>query len=407
VELKPGADDPEIANFHYWDPEHQHDANPLFDRIRATCPVAWSDRYGGFWLLTQYEDVFRAYQEPTVFSSYPNSIPAEGLGNERRVIPLETDPPEHTAYREILAPLFTAHRTRPLEAKIRGHAVELVSGIRDRGECEYVSEFAKVLPTRVFLDMMGWPMSDAPMFLDWCEKLMRDIPGADADETKRQKEETGKALYGYFAAELQKRSAAGPPVPGDKADFIDWLRGAQFAGERPLTPFEILDCIFIVLLAGLDTTQGVLGLSMEYLADHPDYRQDLLDHPEILDSAVEELLRWFAPVLPGRRVTKDVEMGGVTLREGDRVMLGMGSACRDEDVFSDAAIVDFRRSPNRHIAFGAGAHRCLGSHLARLELRISLAEWLARIPEFAIRPGATVRRHLCAVRGVDELPLLF
>jgi hypothetical protein len=405
VTLKPGADDPEIANFHYWDPEHQQEANPLFDRMRAKCPVAWSERYGGFWLLTKYEDVFQAYQEPTVFSSYPNSIPAEGLGNERRVIPLETDPPEHTAYREILAPLFTAHRTRPLEAKIYEHAVELVTGIRVRGECDYVAEFAKVLPTRIFLDMMGWPISEAPMFLDWCEKLMRDVPG-DPEATRKQKEETGGALYGYFAAELEKRAAAGPPTPGDKADFIDWLRGASYAGERPLTPHEILDCIFIVLLAGLDTTQGVLGLSMEYLATHSDYRQDLLDHPEIIDTAVEELLRWFAPVLPGRRVTRDVELRGVTLSEGDRVMLGMGSACRDSDEFPNADTVDFRRAPNRHIAFGAGAHRCLGSHLARMELRISLREWLRQIPEFGIKPGATPRRHLSAVRGVDDLPLV-
>jgi cytochrome P450 len=406
VTTKPGVDDPEIANFHFWNPEHQQDANPMFDKMRARCPIAWSERYGGFWLFSTYEDVFRAYQEPTTFSSYPNSIPADGLGNARRVIPLETDPPEHTAYREILAPLFTVHRIRPLEARIQLHATELVSAIRAKPECEYVTEFAKVLPTRVFLDMMGWPMSDAPMFLDWSEKLMRYIPGADADETRRQKEETGAALYGYFAAELEKRADAGPPTPGDKADFIDWLRGATFAGERPLTPLEILDCIFIVLLAGLDTTQGMLGLSIEYLADHPDYRKDLIEHPDLIDSAVEELLRWFAPVLPGRRLTKDVEMRGVTLRVGDRVMLGMGSACRDEEEFPRAGQVDFRRRPNRHIAFGAGAHRCLGSHLARLQLRISITEWLKQIPEFRVKESGAVTKHLCAVRGIDELPLV-
>jgi cytochrome P450 len=405
VVAKPGTDDPEIAGFHYWNPEHQDDPNPFFDRVRKVCPVAWSDRYEGFWLLTKYEDVYRAYHEPNTFSSHPNPIPATGIGNERPVIPVEIDPPDHTAYREILAPLFTVHRIRPLEEKIRAHAEELVIGILARGECDYASEFAKVLPTRVFLDLMGWPMSDAPMFLDWCDKLMRDIPG-DTEGTQRQKQETGAALYGYFAAELARRDQIGPPpADRDNADFIDWLRSATFAKERPLTQYEILDCIFIVLLAGLDTTQGVLSMSMEYLAENPAYRQDLLDHPEILDTTVEELLRWFAPVLPGRRVTEDVEVRGVTLHKGDRVMLGMGSACRDEDEFPNADTVDFRRRPNRHIAFGVGAHRCLGSHLARLELRAAMREWHRQIPHYRVKPDAPVARHLSAVRGIEELPL--
>ncbi len=401
---KPGADDPEIANFHYWNPEHQADANPLFDRMRATCPVGWSEQYGGFWILTTYDDVYRAYQEPGLFSSHPNSIPAEGLGNARPVIPLEIDPPDHTAYREILAPLFTVRRLRPLEAKIRQHAVDLITGISTRPECDYVTDFAQVMPTKVFLDLVGWPLSDAAMFLGWSEKLLRDVPG-DPEATKRQKEETGAALYGYFGRELERRKAGGRPAQGDKADVIDWLRGASFGDARPLTDLEILDCLFIVLLAGLDTVQGVLSMSIEFLAENPDYRRDLQEHPELLDRAVEEMLRWFAPVLPGRRLTKDAEVGGVTMGEGDRVMLAMGSACRDGAAFADPDQVDFRRAPNRHIAFGAGAHRCLGSHLARMELRISIAEWLRLIPEFHVTPGAPIRRHLSAVRGIDSLPL--
>ncbi|MGH9038179.1 MAG: cytochrome P450, partial [Acidimicrobiia bacterium] len=180
-----------------------------------------------------------------------------------------------------------------------------------------------------------------------------------------------------------------------------------FGGERPLTQFEILDCIFIVLIAGLDTTQGVLSNSMEFLATHEGHRKDLLANPEILDSAVEELLRWFAPVAPGRRLTRDVVVRGVEMHEGDRVMLLTASACRDEDEFPWADGVDFRRNPNRHIAFGAGVHRCLGSHLARLELRIALQEWHTRIPEYRVKAGTTPRHHLSAVAGVDELWLTY
>jgi cytochrome P450 len=406
VVARPGADDPEIVNFHHWNPEHQDDPNPFFDRVRKVCPVAWSDRFEGFWLLTKYDDVYRAYHQPNTFSCYPNPIPADGWGSARPVIPVEIDPPDHTAYREILTPLFTVHRIRPLEQKIRAHAEELVTGIRARGECDYASDFAKALPTRVFLDLMGWPMSDAPMFLDWSDKLMRDIPG-DREGTQRQKRDTAAALYGYFAAELTRRDQAGSPTADrENVDFIDWLRSATFAKQRPLTQEEILDCIFIVLLAGLDTTQGMLSLSMEYLAENPADRQDLLDHPEILDTTVEELLRWFAPVLPGRRMTEDVEVRGVRLHEGDRVMLSTTSACRDEDAFDDPGRVDFRRNPNRHIAFGVGAHRCLGSHLARLELRIALTEWHKQIPDYHIKQGAPLRKHLSGVRGIDELWLM-
>jgi cytochrome P450 len=408
VTAKPGADDAEIVNFHHWNPEVQDDPNPFFDKLRSRCPVAWSERYGGFWVLSKYDDVYRAYREPVTFSAYPGPIPADGLGNVRPVIPVEIDPPDHTAYREILAPLFTAHKIRPLEAKIQAHAEELAAAIKAKGGGDYATEFAKVLPTRVFLDMMGWPLDDAPMFLDWCDKLLRNIPG-DPEGTREQKARTGTALYEYFGAELGLREGV-EPVQGEEADFIDWLRGATFRSqgvERALDRLEILDCIFIVLLAGLDTVQGVLSLAIEYLANNPDYRQDLLDHPDVLPSAVEELLRWFAPVLPGRRMTTEIEMRGVTLKAGDRVMLGMGSACRDVDEFGETANqVDFRRAPNRHIAFGVGAHRCLGSHLARLELQISLREWLRQIPHYRLADGVVPRKHLSAVRGVDELPLV-
>jgi cytochrome P450 len=349
--------------------------------------------------------VFRAYQEPNTFSSASSvAIPATGLGNQRPVIPVEIDPPDHTRYREILAPLFTVRRMRTLEEKVHSQARVLVEEILAKGTCDYAAEFAKELPARVFLEMMGWPVSDTPMFLDWCDKLMRDIPG-DPEGTLRQKQETGAVLYGYFAAELEKHVAAGAPS-GDDSDFIDWLRAASFGGERELSPFEILDCIFIVLIAGLDTTQGVLSLSMEYLADNPDRRRDLVENPQLLDGAVEELLRWFAPVLPARTLTRDVEMRGVSLKEGERLMLAISSACRDADEFPDPDAVDFRRNPNRHITFGVGAHRCLGAHLARIELRAALQEWHERIPDYTVDRSKPIRKHLSGVRGVDELHLV-
>jgi hypothetical protein len=216
------------------------------------------------------------------------------------VIPLEIDPPGHADYRRILAPFFTVRKIAGLERDMGKIVNELLDPIVERGECEYVTAFGKELPTRVFLNFMGWPLVHSGMFLEWCEVLMRGLPGADVETNNQAKSETGMKMYQYFMAELEKRDAEGPPVTGDRADFIDALRGARLAGDRSLTPFEILACIHIVLLAGLDTTQGVLSHSMEFLATHDSYREQLLADPDVLDTAVEELLRWFAPVAPGR-----------------------------------------------------------------------------------------------------------
>jgi cytochrome P450 len=400
-----GEDDPEIVNFHYSNPELQQDPTPLYERMREKCPVARSERYDGFWILSKYEDLSNAYHQPTVYSSRSVSIPSY-FGNERQAIPVEIDPPDHTKYRQILTPLFTPQRLKALDEPIRTHTNLLIDSFIDRGECEYISEFATALPTRIFLELMGWPIADAPMFLDWTVKLMRGVPG-DEEATLRLQEEAALQLFTYFAGALDERDELGPPVTGPDADFIDYLRAASFAGERPLTQFEILDIIFIFLLAGLDTTQAILGYSTEFLATNPDYRQDLLDNPDVLDSAIEELLRWFAPVFPARVLTVDVAVRGVPMQAGDRVLLLMSAANRDPDEFENADVIDFRRHPNRHLAFGAGAHRCLGSHLARTMLHTAFAEWHRRIPDYRVKRETEVLRHACSIRGVDELHLEF
>jgi cytochrome P450 len=328
------------------------------------------------------------------------------IGNQRPVIPLEVDPPDHAHYRHLLAPFFTVQKLSALEARMQMIVNELIDPIIDAGECEYVSAFGKELPTRVFLEFMGWPREHSGMFLEWTDILMRGVATLSDQENDELKQETGLKVYGYFAEELERRDEAGPPDAGPDADFIDALRGAIYAGERPLTPFEILDCIFIVLLAGLDTTQGVLSHSMEFLATHDDHRKDLVANPDLINSATEELLRWFAPVAPGRSVTRDATFRGVNMSAGDRVLLLTASASRDGAEFPAADVVDFRRDPNRHLAFGAGIHRCLGSHLARLELRTALAEWHRRIPDYHLKPGAACVHHLAQVAGMDELHLV-
>ena len=316
------------------------------------------------------------------------------------MIPLEIDPPEHVKYRQILAPMFGTARTNKLEDYIRSVATELIDSFIERGSCEFVSEFAQPLPTKMFLALMGWPAEDSEMFFDWADMIIRGVPG-DEEASQKGRAEAGLALYTYFGKMIAVRAEK----RGD--DIVSMLLDASYGGERSLTQFEILDIIFLLLIAGLDTTKSVLANGILYLAENPKDRQRLVEDPSLIPSAIEELLRWESPIVPGRRVTRDVVMRGVQFREGDRVMLLTGSTGRDEQEFPNAGEFDMTRHPNRHLAFGAGVHRCVGSNLARLELRVAFEEIHRRMPDYLIAQGHRPKRHLGGVRGVDELQLEF
>jgi cytochrome P450 len=393
----------QIREFSLHNPALQQDPHALYARLRDEQPIAWSDQHDGFWVLSRYADIQRVFQQPEVFSSCPNVIPA--IGQQRPVIPAEIDPPDHEHYRRILNPLFTPGAVRSLRELIRSKAREEVAAIAPRGECEYVAEFAKILPTYTFLTLIGLPPEEGPRFLEWADCLLHGVVEGDEKATQELRAGTGARLYAHFSAELDRRDSAGPTAKGEDLDFLDTLRTASFAGQRPLSRSEILDIIFLVLLGGLDTTQAVLSSTMEYLAGHPETRRELVDNPQLIDTAVEEFLRMFSPAALGRRVTEDTTIGETKMRAGDRVMLLTASAGRDESMFPSAGEVDLRRTQNRHFAFGTGIHRCLGMHLARIELRECLLEWHQRIPDYRIRPNTVVQHYLTSVAGAHEIPL--
>ena len=373
-----------------------------WDELRGRCPIAFTERRNRAWLPVRYDDIAQIAHDVEHFSSSDVGVvtinrPGEGALTAGAP-PISSDPPVHTWARRLLLPAFGPAAIDRMTPITRVLANELIDEFILTGRADAAAGYAQHIPVRIIATMLGIPLEHEERFTEWVVKILQEgfhnLQGARAalDE-----------LIGYFAEELDRRDELGPPKSGDDADFIDWLRSASFGGERPLTQFEILDCIFIILLAGLDTVQGVLGLSIEFLAENADYRRELIEHPDRIETAVEEFLRLFAPVLPGRRLTRDVDIRGVQMHKDDRVMLLMGSANRDADEFVDPQRVDFLRSPNRHIAFGAGAHRCLGAWLARAELRVSIQEWLKRFPNYRIKEGTTVTRHLGPVRGVTEM----
>lgn len=355
-----------------------------YARLREQCPVGRGEPGVGLGgaMITRFEDVMWALRHPEIFSSAMDVQMA--LGTERPMIPQQIDPPEQTRFRKLLDPYFSRKRMAKLAPDVRLHANALIDKFYDRGECEFDADFAIPLPCTAFLHLMGLPLSDLELFLEFKDNIIRpqkNFPEA-LDHTPIRAD-TGKQIYSYFEDVLRERRK------NPTEDFLGYLVQAEIQGDR-LSETEMLDICFLHILAGLDTVTATLGCNIAFLADNPAHRQELLDDPGKLDGAIEELLRWETPVTAIPRVVKeDITMQGVELKRGALVTLLLGAANTDEAQFDDAQKVDFSRSGNRHIAFGAGAHRCLGSHLARMELMVATEEWHKRIPNYEIKAGET------------------
>ncbi len=350
-------------------------------------------------ILSRYEDVIWALRHPEIFSSAMDVHLA--LGSERPMIPLQVDPPTQTRYRKILDQRFSHKRSLELEPAVRRHANQLIDAIIDRGECEFGAAFAIPLPCLTFLSLMGLPHADLDLFTELKDGIIRPpVPGSDLVGAFEHRAATGKRIHAYFETVIDERLAA----PQD--DIISYLTTAVIDGDQ-LTRNEVLDICFLFLLAGLDTVTATLGCIVAYLATNPPQRRRFGQEPELVPQAIEELLRWETPVTTVTRVVKqDVMIGSVEIKAGTMVNLLLGAADVDKAEFPDADRVDFERQQNRHVAFGGGPHRCLGSHLARMELRAALEEWHRRIPEYTLKPGETPR-FSPSIREVRYLPLVW
>jgi len=390
--------DPATGEVNFMDPAFAACPQPVYAKLLAHFRVATTAVLGTP-VLSRYEDVIWALRHPEIFSSAMDVHMA--LGTERPMIPLQVDPPAQTRYRKILDLRFSHKRSLELEPQIRQHANQLIDGFIGCGECEFNSAFAIPLPCFTFLSLMGLPHEDLDLFIELKDGIIRppvapeDLVGAYEHRAK-----TGKRIYAYFEKVIEERLAA----PRD--DIVTYLTSAEIDGDR-LTRNEVLDICYLFLLGGLDTVTATLGCSLAYLAANPDQRRRLVQEPRLGPTAIEELLRWETPVtMVPRLVKQDVKVGDVEIKAGTLVNLLLGAADIDEAEFVDAGRVDFERQRNRHLAFGGGTHRCLGSHLARMELRAALEEWHRRIPEYSIKPGETPQ-FSPSIREVRYLPLVW
>jgi len=353
----------------------------------------------GMVIVSSRDAVDEALRDPGRFSSAYNG--GVVLGNTRPLIPLSVDPPDHSKYRKILDPLFAPKRMDAIEDDVAARANRFIDTFADRGECHFTNELAVPFPSSVFLGLMGLPWEELDAFLSMKDGIIRPGgPTATMEERQQIQADTGQEIYRYFNAILDERAKD----PQD--DILTHFLQAEVDGEE-LTRDEILDICFLFLIAGLDTVTDSLTCFYTYLSQHPAHRQRLAADPSLIPSAVEELLRWETPV-PGvpRWCTRETELAGCPIKTGDAVTISIGAANVDPSAFADAFDVRFDRVENPHIAFGGGVHRCLGSHLARRELRVVLREWHRRIPEYELKPGI-VPEYAMGLRHVENLELVW
>jgi cytochrome P450 len=375
--------------------------------LREELPIARTEHFASqgverSWLLTRYADIAEVFTRAADFSNQIAIYPV------RPWIPQAIDPPAHTAYRRILNPWFTAEAMSKLEPHLEQYAAELVAKMVAKPEFDFVADFADPFPTVIFCELMGFPMADYAQIMDWKNTLMHASDGhargaalvreharrlgiepdasgkLPADATSRVRVAAGLEVYRYFARLLDLRRAA----PRD--DLISKLLAARVNGERPLTQEELEDTMFLLFMAGLDTVASSLGLMVRHFAIEPAKRREFvarMEDEERIAPAIEELVRFHAIVTAPRRVVRDLDFRGARFRADDVVSLPSPSANRDPEEFEDPDAIDYDRSPNRHLGFGLGPHRCLGIHLARRELRIALRAFHRALPDYQLHPA--------------------
>ncbi len=390
------------TGFDHTHPDYAANAPAIWDDLRDRCPVAHSEAFGGTWLPTRHEDVAAIAHDTEHFTSegvIVSPFKPEGMAPSGFAPPITSDPPFHAQARRLLLPAFAPKEMAKWEPATRDACNELLDEILADASVGDVVDAAKRytqhIPVRVIADMLGVPREDGDKFRTFIRRIIED-PGSGFDENIDPED----TLDHYLRMVVDDHRA------NPKDDLVGFLMNAEMDGQ-PLTDEHIGGTIALLLIAGIDTTWSAIGASLWHLAQTPSDRQRLRDDPSVLTFAVEEFLRFYAPVTMARLVAEEVEIGGQTLAKRDWVLLPFPAANRDPEAFDQAGEFIIDRARNRHVAFGLGIHRCLGSNLARMELTIAVEEWMKRIPDFELadtNPDA-VRWSAGQVRGPRELPV--
>ena len=360
-----------VVRFDHHSPDFARDPWSIYDGLREA-RMAYSETYGGFYVLSRYEDVWDAARDDETFSSDREVVlPATGVG---RLIPLNADPPDLQRYRSALFPYFTQRAAEAMEQDIRRFTTTTIDAFIESGHCDLITDLAAPVPAMTTLELMGLPPDDWAILAG----PLHDLIAYPTDHPNHESARAGVwAIRERFAAEVDERAAA------PREDMITHLLGLESAGT--LSRDEVVDLLMMVTIGGFDTTMAAIGSALLYLDGHHDERRRLAADADLLPAAVDEFLRFEAPVQGfARTVTRDITIGDCPIAAGETVFLLWGSANRDPEAFDrpDEMVLD--RRPNRHLTFGVGGHRCLGSHLARVEMRVVLAEALRRLGDYTV-----------------------
>jgi cytochrome P450 len=360
----------------------------VYGRV-GSVPPFWTpspNDVDGYWVVTRYSDVRAVLRDAETFSSIHAFIPQIQMPNP--MLPTESDPPDTRKYRSLLLPEMTPERVDPLEPRMRLVSREIIDSFRDRGSCDVVADFAREYPIQIFVEFFGLSAERREEFREHAHTFLHSPPKRPAE---------------WAAIQAIVKQALLTKRESPEGDLLSAIANGRIDDE--IIDIETATNIAAtVFLGGLDTLPSNIGWSLGFLAMHPDMRRQLVENSSLIPQAVEEFLRFYSVANPVRRATRGVELGGSLIRKDDRLFLIMGRADRDPSEFDDAGCVRFDRGVNRHLAFGAGAHRCLGSHLARHELGVALAEWHERIPDYRIPDGANLSFQ-GGVLAMASLPL--
>jgi hypothetical protein len=385
------------TDFSHLEPEWAADPYAIQDDLRQRCPIAHTERFGGAWLPTRYADVSAIAYDTDHFSSrsiiLSNFRSAQELAPVGGSPPISSDPPFHHDARKLLLPAFTKRAVERQEPATREFCHSLVDSFAGRDVVDAAAEYAQHIPVRVIADMLGFPPEDGPQFREFVEDLLEGINLPPDERIARV-----SRLFGYLLAQVHDH------LDNPRDDLTSYLINAELYG-RKLDPDHVSGTMALLLVAGIDTTWSAIGASLWHLAKTPADRERLAAEPGLLANAMEEFLRAYAPVTMARLVKQDMHWQGVDMKAEDWILLSFPAANRDPAQFDQAAEVVIDRQVNRHAAFGLGIHRCLGSHLARMELRVALEVWLERIPAFTLDDPGAVTWSTGQIRGPRRLPL--
>lgn len=390
------------TDFDIYDPDYTRNPAPVWNDLQNRCPMAHTERYGGLWMSTTFDDAHALVRMTEQLSNRQVTISMMPEGTDLladyhsdMTPPISNDPPRHTPLRRLILPFFTPQAVERHRAYTESVCNELIDGFIDRGRCDAAVDYAQQLTPKVIGHMLGLDPARGDDYTTWVRDFF-EYGFADIDR-RRSAMKTMQLFFAELIAERRER-------PGD--DYISMLIGKQVDGQ-PLDDRMIAKFCVLLLSAGVDTTWSSLGSSLLHFATHDDDRRRLAREPDLFPSAIEEMLRFYAPVSVGRIAMEDVKVGDATIRRGERLMINFPAANRDPSHFDRPDEVILDRERNRHLAFGIGVHRCAGSNLARMELDVALRTWFRRIPDFRVADPDSVEWGAGQVRGARRVPVEF